>query len=218
MKDRFKTSLAGAAGFTLIEILVAATISSLIIIMLHTAYRSTLESIKSVSGFAEYHERITIALNMLGRDLSNTYISKDNPKTLFISDVVANNSRIFFVSTNRVDFSAAGNFKKPYLMSDIRQTGYYLKENRKKSRTYILIRNEKNHYDDDFETGGFENEILDNVAGLRFQYRQGNDWIDKWDSRENKRIPDSVRTTLTTINSAGKQEVFTIVTYITLGR
>ena len=49
-------------GFTLIEILVATAIASLILIMAYASYRSIFDSIKRSTGRSEFYENVNLAI------------------------------------------------------------------------------------------------------------------------------------------------------------
>ncbi|HOO70945.1 MAG TPA: type II secretion system protein GspJ [Spirochaetota bacterium] len=183
-------------GFTLIEIVVASAIASMIMLMVYSAYRSTLTSIKDMTGYAEMYENVNLAISKIDRDLSNCYYKKDNKKICFICEAEGDNSRINFVTVSYNEFAMLGTPQDPYHRSDVHEVGYYLKEDAEYPGVFFLIIREENHYDDDPENGGTESILLENVISLQFQFKAGNDWDDTWDSREKSRFPELIKTTI----------------------
>ena len=191
-----KYSLRASGGFSLIEIVVASAIASLIMIMIYTAYSSTLSSIKDMTGYAELYENINLAITKMDRDLTNTYTNRNKKNVSFVCDLDGENSTLNFVTISYQDFRILGKLKTPYPASDVHEVGYYLKEDAEFPGLFFLVKREQRHYDDVPDSGGQENIILENVIGLNFQFRVGNDWDDTWDSRETQRFPNLIKTTL----------------------
>ncbi|MCP4138039.1 MAG: prepilin-type N-terminal cleavage/methylation domain-containing protein [bacterium] len=184
------------SGFSLMEIMVATMLASLIFLTANSAYRLVFQSVSLNAGVAEFYQNVNLATTKMDKDISNVFYNRKNKKVNFIGDTEGENSVLNFVSTEHKDFNVMGDIKKAYPKSDIREIGYYLKEDKQTQSLYSLIRREESHYDDDPVAGGEENVILDNVVSLRFEFMQGRDWTDRWDSRDTKRFPKAVKTTL----------------------
>jgi prepilin-type N-terminal cleavage/methylation domain-containing protein len=154
---KLKKYLKENSGFSLIEILVATAIASIIMVMLGTAYHSLLISISGVTKYAGFYESINLAVYRLDKDISNAYFNKQNKKLCFIAEKEGENSILNFVTTQHSKFSMLGNIKRPARFSDIREVGYYLERDRKsKNDTWILVRREDYHYDAEPLQGGEE--------------------------------------------------------------
>ncbi len=213
---------ASEGGFSLIEIVVAAAIASMIMLMVYTAYRTTLSSIRETTGYAEMYENINLAISKIDSDLSNCFIRPENKKICFISAPDGENSKLNFVTVSFNDFMVLGSLKTPMPVSDVHEVGYYLKQDPEYPEVFQLIKREQAHYDDDPESGGSENVLLENVISLQFHYKVRNDWEDSWDSRETSRFPRLVRTTIKVkkfgVKAEGSEdtEEFSFVSYISM--
>ena len=108
----------------------------------------------------------------------------------------------------------AGNQKKEAHQSDIREVGYYLKEDEETQGLYYLIRREQNHYDENPEEGGKESILLENVMDLRFEFKRSRSWTAKWDASRNKRMPTGVRTTIKLKNYRGSEVSFIFISFV----
>jgi type II secretion system protein J len=204
-------------GFTLIEILVATAIASIIMIMVTTAYNSMVASISDVTAYAGFYEDLNLAVYRIDKDISNAYFNKSNKENCFIAEKEGANSILNFVTTEFREFNILGNLKRPVPSSDIKEVGYYLEMDRKsKNDTWLLIRREDKHYDSEPLEGGETNILLRNVVSLDFTCKQGNDWTERWDSRQNKRVPAAVRTRLKVINNKNKEEVFEFISALNM--
>lgn len=209
--------LSGNAGFTLIEILVATAIASIILVMAYASYQSIFNSIKRSIGRAEFYENVNLALMKIDQDLSNTYYTKSNKNINFVCENDRGNSRIDFAAVMHSDMILSGSSKMPVRMSDIRGVGYYLREAKNTQGLFHLIKSEKfNYWEDEPNTGGEESLLLPNVVSLKFEFQKGNDWEDNWDSRQNNLFPKSVKTTLVVKNYQAVEEKFMFVTLMNI--
>jgi len=199
-------------GFTLIEMLVATAVSSIILVMVYTAYSSIIRSVNQGKIASQYYEEINMILRKIDSDLLNIYW-KENAKDInFISTVEGDSSRLNFVTSEFKSNRIILTIKDNYPSSDIHEVGYYLKINNKTGK-YDLLRRSEIHYDSSPLEGGFEEIILQNVESLKFDFKYGNDWINTWDTREKKRLPSGIKTTLVVIdpyNNKDSYEFFTI--------
>jgi len=207
----------GDEGFTLIEILVATAIASIILLMAYASYRSIFDSIKRSIGRAEFYENVNLAIMKIDQDLSNTYYTRSNKDISFVCESDRGNSRMFFTSVMHTDLLFSGSSRMPARLSDIRGIGYYLREAKDTRGLFNLIKSEKfNYWEEDPETGGEESLLLPNVVSLKFEFQKGNDWDDNWDSRQNNLFPKSVMTTLVVKNYQAQEETFTFVTLMNI--
>ncbi len=198
-------------GFTLVEMLVATAISSVILVMVYTAYASIIKSVNQGKVVSQYYEKINMAIRKIDSDILNTYWTENSKNLNFISTVEGNSSRLNFVTgefkSNRMILSIKENSPS----SDIHEVGYYLKIDSKTGKN-DLIRRSEIHYDSSPLVGGTEEVILSNVDSIKFDFKYRSDWIDTWDSTEKKRLPSGVKTTLVVIDSSNKKETYEIFT------
>jgi len=204
-----------SGGFTLIEMVVGVAISSIMLLMLYTSYRTTLSIVKRVSGYAEFYENINLAIKKIDSDISNCYFKKEGTAH-FICTTVDNNSKLNFVTINHKDISMKGDLKRPNPDCDIKEVGYYLIKDKDYQDINLLIKREQSNYDKDPEGGGEQNIILENVVSLKFNFKQNNDWVDKWDSRQNSLYPEAVKTTLVVKNYEGIVDKYIFISNVNL--
>jgi type II secretion system protein J len=207
----------GNAGFTLIEIMVAVAIGSMILLMAYTSYHSIIDSIKRSTGRAEFYENVNLAISKIDADISNAYFTRSNKKITFICESGTSGNNLNFVTVNHKDFTMGGNPRQQAHDSDIKEVGYFLKEDKNTQGLSYLVKREKiNYWDDDPLTGGTENILLPNVVSLKFEFNRGNDWDDNWDSRQNNNFPKAVKTTLVVKNYQAQEETFEFVSLINI--
>ncbi len=85
-------------GFTLIEMLVAASVSSIILLMVYTAYSSIIRTVNYGQRTASYYEELNMALRQIDYDIANTYWKKDRKNLIFICETRERSSVLDFVT------------------------------------------------------------------------------------------------------------------------
>jgi type II secretion system protein J len=207
------------SGFTLIEILVASAIASIILMIVYTSYQSIVKSIKRATGHAEFYENVNLAISKIDMDISNTYYTKYNKKIAFVCEEISGNNRLSFVTVSHNDYIFSGNLTKSFPISDVKEVGYYLKADKTTQGLYQLIKREKVHYGEDpsaHADSGTENIILVNVVSLKFEFQRGNDWDGAWDSRKNNMYPRAVKTNMVVKNYQEKDEKFEFISLVNM--
>lgn len=210
-------SFLGRAGFTLIEVIVATALSSVILLIVYSAHRSIMTSIFDLTGVAEFYENASLAIQRIDRDLSYAFSHKFNERVCFIGENQMGstaNGRLDFITMDYSREAISLNPKKQNPTSDVYEVGYRLRPDREVPGVFQLVRRRDLHYDDNPLGGGDEDAMLDNVVDLKFEFWLRNEWTDKWDSREAKKLPQAVRTSLRVKNYRGTVEDFVFISYI----
>ena len=207
----------GNAGFTLIEIMVAVAIGSMILLMAYASYRSIFDSIKRSTGLSEFYENVNLALLSIDRDISNAYFTRSNKNITFVCENDSGGSRLNFVTVNHNDYNFIGTPNTPVRVSDVKEVGYFLRPDKKTLGLSYLIKREKTDYWGEAPLeGGSENILLPNVVSIKFEFNRGNDWDDNWDSRQNNNFPKAVKTTLVVKNYQAQEETFEFISLINI--
>jgi type II secretion system protein J len=217
--NKIKRSLLNSSGFSLIEIIVATAVSSVILLMIYSAHRSIMSAIHDLTGVADFYENINLTIYRIDRDLSCAYFNKTNKNLSFIGENdrgSVSNGKLNFVTIDHEDLLLTIDARKESHKSDIREVGYLLREDKEIQSLYRLVRREELHYDNEPEQGGRESILLENVVDIKFEFRLRNNWTDKWDSRKYNRFPSAIRVTLKAKNYRGNEEEFSFVTYLNL--
>ena len=92
-------SFLGRAGFTLIEVIVATALSSVILLIVYSAHRSIMTSIFDLTGVAEFYENASLAIQRIDRDLSYAFSHKFNERVCFIGE-----NQMGSTANGRLDF------------------------------------------------------------------------------------------------------------------
>ena len=215
--QRIKKTFQAESGFTLIEVMTATFISSLILVMSYTAYNTIIKTIINISGYSEFYQNINLALTRLDRDLANMYYKSDNPNTVVVADGEQNRLAFNFLTAEKREFNIIGSPSLANPQSDIYKVGYFLEQDENIPDLYKLMRRQDIHYDNKPLEGGTASVILYNVTDLIFEFRSGNDWTKKWDSRDTRRFPNAIRTTLKVRDYNGNEETFILISFVNIG-
>jgi len=197
-------------GFTLIEMLVASAVASIILLMIYSAYSSIIKSVNYGKVASEYYEQLNIALNRIDADISFTYWKKDKKNLQFVCTIDGKSSILNFVTSEMRDLNIFPGLEEQYARSDVHETGYFVQKEDNSSE-FNLIRRYDMHYVEVFTEGGTEEVLLKNVHSLNFKFQYGSDWTDTWDSRDKKRIPKAVKIILEVINPFNNIEKYEII-------
>lgn len=197
-----------SGGFSLIEVLAASAMAALIMTMVYAAYSSIGKTIQNVNGYSEFYVNVNLAVSSINRDIANLYT---NTNCRLMGDTDKGASFINFVTVSHRDFNVLGGIKRATPVSDINEVGYYLEPDDKFPDLFFLMRRQERGYDSDIASGGVAGVMLENVTGLKIEYRQGNDWTVRWDSKETKRYPTAVRVTLTVKDYDGQIQTFVFI-------
>lgn len=197
-------------GFTLIEMLVAVAVSSVILLMVYTVYSSNIKTVNYGKKVSSYYQQINLVLNRIDYDLTHLYWQQDIKNLQFISIFNGRSSILNFVTAEYKDYRIIAGFNMQYPVCDVHETGYYLKT-MKDNSSYSLIRRTDISYNDSWAEGGFEEELLQHVVSLKFEFKYNSDWSDNWDTNNQKRIPQAVKTTIEVINPFNKTEKYQVI-------
>jgi len=197
------------AGFTLIEMLVTLALSSIMFVMMYTTYSAIVKSIKDGGMISDYYANINTVIRRIDADILNAYWS-DSKKVYFISDIEGGFSKLNFVTVERKNYRLINNIKEDSPSSDIHEVGYYLKKN--DSGQYDLIRRSLIHYQIASIDEGEEEIILKNVKSLKFSFKSGNDWVDRWNTKEGMKLPPGIKTTLVVIDMNNNDDIYEFFT------
>ena len=198
------------AGFTLIEMLVATALASFILLAIYAANFTFIKSITQGSIISDYYTSINMVLRRIDRDILNAYWADNSKDVYFISNLEGGFSKLNFVTVERKDYRMINNIKKDSPSSDIHEVGYYLKKN--DAGQYDLIRRSLIHYQISSIDEGEEEIILKNVKSLRFSFKSGNDWVDRWDTKEGMKLPPGIKTTLVVIDMNNNDDIYEFFT------
>lgn len=176
-------------GFTLIEVLIATSILSIILTMAYSILITTLDSRRFIEKRAHTERVGNRLLNFISRDIQGAYMYQVEDHRYFFARKQGKNTRIDFVSnTDSILLAPGGNH------SDLCEVGYFLKKNR--DGTFRIIRREDFFIDADPFAGGTGIKLYDEITNFELRFFDDGEVSSTWNSIKKKQLPQAVEITL----------------------
>ncbi len=202
-----------AGGFTLLELVIALSITSLILVFIGSAFFMSYRSEEKASEREELLQRIRIINERLTWLIRGAYpfvkISSDG-NILYFS---GKEDSLGFVTTSILSKSAIEERAGLVYMN------IFLDDNNLKVIEKLFF--EKNIFED---SGGREYTLFDNIDSISFEYLDGkaeagsDQWVSEWLPEEKDYLPSAVRITLTIIHRGSTIDIPPIVVNIQTSR
>ncbi len=203
-----------ALGLTIIEVLMAVTVLSMVSITIWTATSQTSRTRDAVMSAHDRLHQVRVAFDFLTRDLTSAFLSKHRATNMPTHDTI-------FIgedhgSEDQLDF-AAFTHQRRYLdvdESDQCEVGYFLEDDPDERDKKNLIRRESPVLDDKALEGGQYLVVLKDVVEFDLEYFDFpmNEWQKEWDTTqatgEMNVLPHQVRITLVVHNRRGEEETY----------
>lgn len=193
-------------GFTLVEILIAVSLVSVIFSFVFGVLTSNLEASQKAESRMEiahtgrfFIGRITgdlIAASLMPNSKSGAFIGKDVYRDGKSKD------ELFFTAFTRSHLT----LRPPVDQSEI---GYYFEL--LEDGTGTLMRRESDVIDSQLETGGESYQLSDRVEEMTIRYLGSEGWVDAWDSTVTDTLPKAVSVEITITDENGPHFFSTIV-------
>ncbi len=212
-------------GFTLMEVMVAISITALMGAILGVSFTSTMKAKETVEGDAEKYRNLRVAMSRMCREIGAAYVSDryDAKRYRDAYDRPTN----FVGSRDRLLFTSLAHQR---LYSDAKESDQMVVEYSVKTSTEKnargrddLIRRENPLLEERMDRGGTEDVLFEGLKKLEFQFwdAEKKEWDDEWDTRRPERkslLPTRVRITLVAIDENGKEVKYTTQTRVMLNR
>jgi len=211
------------SGFTLMEVIIALTITAIISAMIYGSFSRTFDSREFVLQAQERYQTVRAALERMSREISMAFIydcrELDTPtgehryRTLFKVEREGKIDHMIFSS-----FSHLRLFRDAH-ESDQNILAYFGEPDSEDSSKTNLMRREKTRIDEEPEEGGKAFVLCPHIEELRFELwdETKEDWVDEWDCSQVEqlnRLPNMVRITLSVIDEYGEEIPFTTIARI----
>ena len=192
------TASSAAAGFTLMEVMVALSIMAMIMVALY----STLDTSLATRDQLEYETRAArmgpALLDVIEKDLRRAWVYNIEDDKVFLGqDHTVNGEQadtlVFLTTVDSTITQRIGAYEVP---SDIAETGYRLKANPDFTDLLELWRRQDYHVDEEPLEGGVYERLHDRVISFQLRYvdtiERSPEWLDDWDAGERHRLPAAV--------------------------
>lgn len=178
------TSRTNSRGLTLLEVVIAVSILSLVTLLIYGAFSSLTRSKSKAAEIAERHRLGRQVMTRMSRELSEAYLSLHMaPTPGLVTRVTA-----FTGSSRRVDFNA---FAHRRIMRDAHESdqceiSYFAANSRSKPNQLDLVRREQTIIDENPGKGGVVQILVDNIETFSIRYLDPMTglWTESWDSTQ----------------------------------
>jgi type II secretion system protein J len=190
------------AGFTLIEVIIAAGLMALILTSAYLCLNAGLNSQKLIEPRAEIIQNARVAMAILTADLRDACALPGDSPFIGARRVLGD------VDADNLDFATHNYTPTRAREGDFCEESIYLDGDLETGR-FSLYRRRNPTIAPDPLSGGSKEEIASGVTGVRFEYSDGFDWYDSWgETKPGKRetsqkvqpnltgMPEAVRVTL----------------------
>lgn len=183
------------AGFTLLELLIAMAILTIIVTATFTIFKGAQVAWLKGEARTEIFQGARAVLEVMSREIR--------------SSIVTSNDRLMFKGISSSLFFVAPSISDE--QSDLREIGYWLRQ-----KEHTLMRHIDLNPDYTFDTADADDELAFGILDLGFQYFDGEVWQDSWDSTAmglQSKLPKAVKIVLTVSDQRGqeKRSVKTVV-------
>lgn len=191
-------------GFTLLEVLVAVALASIVIIALYGSFFSVLRGRSDIDTSLERTREVSRFLETFSKEIQSSFFKDGNPWTGFAGTEEGKNGR----SMSRLSITAFTYpaFKTGRPAGDLLSIRYYVED---KEGKLVLYKETWNPYADE-KTGVLKAEVIEDIEGFEILYYNGKDWAKAWDAKLDKAVPDAVRATLS-VKDKGEVKQFSTV-------
>lgn len=201
-------------GLTLIEVMVAIAVFSMVSITIWTATSQTARTRDIVMAVHDRNHQVRAALEMIKRDLSSAFLSRHvglnepSHETIFLGRDHGDE--------DRVDFAAFTHERRYFNAkeSDQCEVAYFVADDKEIRGQKNLVRRESAVMDLDALEGGQYLTLVENVAAFQLSYfdLEMNDWKDNWDTTDETAdmdlLPPQVRIKLVIYDRRGQETAF----------
>jgi general secretion pathway protein J len=182
----------GSRGFTLLELLVAITLTFTLLTSLYFTFLSVLRTRSMIEVELERMSGISRFLDIFSSEVRSAFYREKNHKSGFSGENDETGGRILSALTfTRFAYRAPleGNSS-----GDLVRVRYAVDENN--AGGLILYKEVWNPYRDVKDGESLRTEVIDGVDGFEVSYFNGRDWVKVWEADLEKRLPDAVKVTL----------------------
>ena len=163
----------GSSGFTLIEMVISASLMAILLVGAYLCLSSGLASQKLLEARGEAIQSARVAMALMSADLRGACpLSKD-------IQFVGMDRMLEDIEADNLDFATHHYTPRRAGEGDFCEVSYFVDEDRESGKLCLWRRRDPTP-DDEPLSGGSREEIARGVSGLRLEYYDGILWYDEW--------------------------------------
>ncbi len=198
-----------ASGFTLIEVIVTMTILAFIILMVSGTFRLGLSSWEKGDSIREDYQKIRMISQLVSRQIKSAVPYK------FKTEKAEGDYLAFDGKAHSLRFVSALAMKAKRSEGFVYVVYQFKEEGEKKGRLVLYEQRalNRNFFEDDLKEDSALT-LFEGVSQVRFEYyraadeekKQKEEWVEEWNAKDEKELPQALRMTVTYLNGRGKEE------------
>ncbi|MGK4009254.1 type II secretion system protein GspJ [Sorangium sp. So ce1036] len=205
----------GAAGITLLEVLVSVGILALIGTLIYGAFDGMSRARTGIARMSDRYHQGRAAVARISRELQAAFLSRHQPADKNIVVRLTAFTGEDSSPADRVDFTAFAHRRllRNAHESDQCEIGYFASRDPERSDKLDLVRREAKHIDLEPTRGGVVNVLAEDIESFDVQYLDPitGEWTDSWDSTQPAaqldRLPAQVWVTLVLKGGPGDEPI-----------
>ncbi len=200
-------------AFTIIELLLAVVLLGVLVTVVYSTFISSVNAGRRAVSVSTRYARVARVLEIMGRELESAFLaatyrggSNAEPVTVFIGEddtVFGRDADHLTFWTLAADYLLTGSGDAD--ISEMAEISYYWEADYENDRLALWKRVDQLP-DREHAHGGYRVRILDDIRSINIRYFDGREWLDRWDSRENYKLPQAVEIVLSVWDREGSEE------------
>ena len=205
-------------GFTLIELMVALLLLSIVLTLLYSSFAQVSSGSKNINRMLGDRQELRLLTSIIIQDLESARYFAQFSASGLPSGIQSEYDYISDRKFTKIHFHSMVNsrfFRRVENDSDpgMHEISYWVERDSDDPSLMILMRREDYYLDDDMTSGGTSTELVKNIRTFKVEFlppqklASGQDvrWLESWDSAKNKgkELPMSIRVTLAIRNEMG---------------
>lgn len=191
-----------SAGFTLIEVLVAVVVLSIVGTLIAGGFTQTARNKRRIEEEADRYHSVRLVLERMVQELSMAFVSMHLNPDQGLQTVKTSFVGVDRVRGDRVDFTSFSHQRlyRDAHESDQNELSYFVTRHPEDRSRRVLARREQNRIDDEPRQGGDVEVLLEDVEDFQLEYLDpiSGEWLDTWDTTQGvtgqpNRLPAQVR-------------------------
>ncbi len=186
----------GRGGFTLLELLVATAIGSLVIFALYLSFSSVLSGRSAIDKRAERTRQAQRFVDGFSREVQSAYLSSSNGATFFRGSIAGGSFPSGVVEFTAISYPVGSG-------GDLVAVRYSAGET--ESGRAALFKEVWNPYGS--SRGRVKVEVMEDIRGFDLSFYNGTSWAAAWDGALEKRAPEAVGVKLKIVEGGAEKEL-----------
>lgn len=197
--NKQRPRVAANSGFTLIEVVIAVALLSLIMSSVYGIFTTISTTEQRLQSESELYHQARVIFDRLGRELTGSYLATSNENSTFsASNENSGTPYLAFTSTSAITKGAQ--------RGGLVRLRYELTTEQNKTVGRLLRSSVPLFVPDDPQKG---QRLSSQIKHLQWRFYDGNDWQDDWDSSQSNSLPQTVEISMTLMNNDHEVSVIT---------